>query len=102
MDELKELVENLEKENDEEKQEKILQNIGKVLITEYEIIVDGIKIEPLWVEAYYYSQNKFADCNTHLDDKQKTDLDNYIFIIKVMADLTYAFQIPMNFTYHFC
>ena len=53
MDELKKLVENLEKENDEKKQEKILQDIGKALITEYEIIVDGIKIEPLWVEAYY-------------------------------------------------
>ena len=79
MDELKELVENLEKENDEEKQEKILQNIGKVLITEYEIIVDGIKIEPLWVEAYYYSQNKFADCNTHLDDKQKNRFGQLYF-----------------------
>ena len=79
MDELKKLVENLEKENDEEKQEKILQNIGKVLITEYEIIVDGIKIEPLWVEAYYYSQNKFADCNTHLDDKQKNRFGQLYF-----------------------
>ena len=35
MDELKKLVENLEKENDEKKQEKILQDIGKALITEY-------------------------------------------------------------------
>ena len=79
MDELKKLVENLEKENDEKKQEKILQNIGKVLITEYEIIVDGIKIEPLWVEAYYYNQNKFADCNTHLDDKQKNRFGQLYF-----------------------
>lgn len=79
MDELKELVKNLEKENDEKKQEKILQNIGKVLITEYEIIVDGIKIEPLWVEAYYYNQNKFADCNTHLDDKQKNRFGQLYF-----------------------
>lgn len=79
MDELKKLVENLEKENDEKKQEKILQNIGKVLITEYEIIVDGIKIEPLWVEAYYYDQNKFADCNTHLDDKQKNRFGQLYF-----------------------
>lgn len=79
MDELKKLVENLEKENDEKKQEKILQDIGKVLITEYEIIVDGIKIEPLWVEAYYYSQNKFADCNTHLDDKQKNRFGQLYF-----------------------
>lgn len=79
MDELKELVKNLEKENDEKKQKKILQNIGKVLITEYEIIVDGIKIEPLWVEAYYYNQNKFADCNTHLDDKQKNRFGQLYF-----------------------
>ena len=61
MKELEKLVEKLEdKNNKEEERVKILQDIGKVLITEYEIIVDGIKIEPLWVEAYYYSQNKFA------------------------------------------
>lgn len=79
MEKLKELVEELEKESNEEKQIKTLQDIGKVLITEYEIIVDGIKIEPLWVEAYYYNQNKFADCNTHLDDKQKNRFGQLYF-----------------------
>lgn len=79
MKELEKLVEKLEdKNNKEEERVKILQDIGKVLITEYEIIVDGIKIEPLWVEAYY-SQNKFADCNTHLDDKQKNRFGQLYF-----------------------
>ena len=46
MKELEKLVEKLEdKNNKEEERVKILQDIGKVLITEYEIIVDGIKIE---------------------------------------------------------
>lgn len=80
MKEFEKLVEKLEdKNNKEEERVKILQDIGKVLITEYEIIVDGIKIEPLWVEAYYYSQNKFADCNTHLDDKQKNRFGQLYF-----------------------
>lgn len=79
MEKLEKLVEELVEESNEEKQIKTLQDIGKVLITEYEIIVDGIKIEPLWVEAYYYNQNKFADCNTHLDDKQKNRFGQLYF-----------------------
>ena len=79
MEKLEKLVNELVAESNEEKQIKTLQDIGKVLITEYEIIVDGIKIEPLWVEAYYYNQNKFADCNTHLDDKQKNRFGQLYF-----------------------
>ena len=36
-------------------------------------------IEPLWVEAYYYDQNKFPDCNTHMSDKQKSDSEDSRF-----------------------
>lgn len=64
MDKLRELVENLEKENDEKKQEKILQNIGKLLLTEYIIQIGNLTIKPLLVEAYYYNSN-FEDNSVH-------------------------------------
>lgn len=66
MDELKKLVENLENENDEKKQEKILQNIGKLLLTEYIIQIGNLTIKPLLVEAYYYNCNSnFKDNSVH-------------------------------------
>lgn len=64
MDELRELVKNLEKENDEKKQEKILQNIGKLLLTEYIVQIGSLTIKPLLVEAYYYNSN-FKDNSVH-------------------------------------
>lgn len=64
MDNLIKLVENLEKENDEKKQEKILQNIGKLLLTEYIIQIGNLTIKPLLVEAYYYNSN-FKDNSVH-------------------------------------
>lgn len=64
MDMLRELVENLEKENDEKKQEKILQNISKLLLTEYIIQIGNLTIKPLLVEAYYYNSN-FKDNSVH-------------------------------------
>lgn len=64
MDKLRELVENLEKEHDEKKQEKILQNIGKLLLTEYIIQIGNFTIKPLLVEAYYYNSN-FKDNSVH-------------------------------------
>jgi len=64
LDKLRELVENLEKENDEKKQEKILQNIGKLLLTEYIIQIGNLTIKPLLVEAYYYNSN-FKDNSVH-------------------------------------
>ncbi len=64
MDKLRELVKNLEKENDEKKQEKILQNIGKLLLTEYIIQIGNLTIKPLLVEAYYYNSN-FKDNSVH-------------------------------------
>ncbi len=79
LEDLKLLVNELENSTNKEEQIKILQKIGKTLITEYEIKVDGIKIEPLWVEAYYYNQDNFADCNSHLDDKQKNRFGQLYF-----------------------
>ncbi len=82
MDELRDLrlmVDELENNTDEDERVAILQKLGKALITEYEIKIDGIKIEPLWVEAYYYNQNKFPDCNSHLDDKQKNRFGQLYF-----------------------
>ncbi len=79
LEDLKLLVNELESKTNKEEQIKILQKIGKALITEYEIKVDGIKIEPLWVEAYYYNQENFADCNSHLDDKQKNRFGQLYF-----------------------
>lgn len=71
MEELKSLVAELRNKENKNEIVSILQKIGKKLITEYEISVAGITIVPLWLEAYYFDQNKFADCNMHLDDKQK-------------------------------
>lgn len=43
LEDLKLLVNELENNTNKEEQIKILQTIGKILITEYEIKVDGIK-----------------------------------------------------------
>lgn len=68
---LRDLVCELEKKHDEGEQIKKLQEIGAKLIGEYEIRVKDLTIKPLWVEAYYYSQSHFPDCNTHMSAKQK-------------------------------
>ena len=57
MEKLEKLVEELEKESNEEKQIKTLQEIGKLLLTEYIIQVGDLTIKPLLVEAYYYNNN---------------------------------------------
>lgn len=64
MDKLRELVENLEEEKNDKKQEKILQNISKLLLTEYIIQIGNLTIKPLLVEAYYYNSN-FKDNSVH-------------------------------------
>lgn len=79
LEDLKLLVNELKDKTKKEEQVEILQKIGKMLITEYEIDIDKIKIEPLWVEAYYYNQENFADCNTHLDGKQKNRFGQLYF-----------------------
>ena len=67
MEEMKNLVKELEQEYDDKRQVKILQEIGKKLINEYEIKIGEFTIEPLLVEAYYYAteDKKFADCSVH-------------------------------------
>ena len=65
MEKLKKLVYELVDENNKEKERvKILQDIGKLLLTEYIIQVGDLTIKPLLVEAYYYHQGKFNDSNS--------------------------------------
>lgn len=76
LEDLKLLVNELESKTNKEEQIKILQKIGKTLITEYEIKIGNITIRPLLVEAYYYNEKNFPDCNTHMKPNQKS-LMNY-------------------------
>ena len=64
MDELMALVEELEATKEEKPQIQILKKINKMLLT-YVIQVGTLIIQPLWIEAYYYDQKSFPDCNTH-------------------------------------
>lgn len=87
MDELKELrklVCKLEKERDEEKQIKILQEISTKLLTKYEVrISDNEIVHPLRVEAYYYpcnDQEKFDDSCAHLSPKKMNNFGGLYFI----------------------
>lgn len=77
--ELKEMVCSLKAETNEETIIKQLQKIAEKLIAEYVIEVEGITIEPLWVEAYYFNKNVFSDCNTHLSEKQKNRFGQLYF-----------------------
>lgn len=66
MEELEKLVEKLEdKNNKEEERVKILQDIGKLLLTEYIIQIGNLTIKPLLVEAYYYNNSNFKDNSVH-------------------------------------
>lgn len=83
MKKLEKLVEELKKESIEEKERvKILQDIGKLLLSEYIIQVGDLTIKPLLVEAYYYHQGKFNDSNSHgfgdkkIDKKCREQLSN--------------------------
>ena len=78
MEELKSLVKKLETEYNEEEQIKILQDIGKKLLTEYVIQVGDVTIQPLWVEAYYRDIKKFDDESVHENDRQK-EFDCFYF-----------------------
>ena len=71
MDDLKKLIGELKEKTNKEEIVSVLQGIGKKLVTEYEIIVDGTRIKPIIVEAYYYNAKTFPDCNTHLSPLQK-------------------------------
>ena len=77
--ELKEMVCSLKAETDEKNIIEKLKKIEEKLIGEYVIEVEGITIEPLWVEAYYFHKNVFSDCNTHLSEKQKNRFGQLYF-----------------------
>lgn len=76
MEELKKLVENLiTLDGGDEKKNNIivneLQEIGKKLITEYELKIGDVTVDPLWVEAYYYNADKgFTDPFVHRREMQ--------------------------------
>ena len=55
--ELKEMVCSLKAETNEKTIITKLKEIEAKLIGEYVIEVEGITIEPLWVEAYYFNKN---------------------------------------------
>lgn len=66
------LVRQLENTSEKTAQVKILQEIGKKLLTEYVIKVGDITIKPLWVEAYYSDTNTgFVDEAVHGNECQK-------------------------------
>lgn len=65
MEELKNLVRALEKEWDTERQFKLLQEINRLLLTDFAAEAGDFIIEPLLVEAYYFAEGKFEDTDTH-------------------------------------
>lgn len=71
LEDLKLLVKQLENSSNKGEQVRILQKIGKTLITEYEIKIGNLTIVPLLIEAYYYNCKNFPDCNTHMNPDQK-------------------------------
>lgn len=75
MDELKKEIRNLSEitgmDNAYEKVEEKLQLLGEMLITDYIIKIGDLKIEPLWVEAYYSNVAKgFVDPFIHGEEEQ--------------------------------
>lgn len=80
---LEKLVEQLENESNKETldpkaQIEILREIGAKLINEYEIIVGEFTIQPLLVEAYYYTE-KFQDDNSHNEPEQRNHYGKLYF-----------------------
>lgn len=66
------LINQLTSTHDKGAQVKLLQEIGKKLLTEYVIKIGDITIKPLWVEAYYSDTNTgFVDEAVHGNECQK-------------------------------
>ena len=66
------LINQLTSTHDKDAQVKLLQEIGKKLLTEYVIKIGEITIKPLWVEAYYSDTNTgFVDEAVHGNECQK-------------------------------
>ena len=70
MEKLRKLVGSLEAQTDENEIIASLQEIGAKLISDYEIKIKNLTIEPLLVEAYYCKKNIFCDCNCHQSPMQ--------------------------------
>lgn len=64
-EDLRELAAQLETETGEDRQIEILQQMGRLLLRDYVLCVGDLTIEPLMVEAYYYSREKFPDPAVH-------------------------------------
>lgn len=56
-----------------------LQEINKIILSEYQINIGGKKIIPLEVEAYYYNQKTFPDSYVHKNDLQKNRFGKLYF-----------------------
>ncbi len=79
MHELIQLVENDLQRAQGREQIAVLQSLCRKLITDYSLVVAGATIEPLWVEAYYYDEERFPDRNTHLSGLQKNRFGQLYF-----------------------
>jgi hypothetical protein len=70
------LKEKIEKEllqsTDCDKQIGILQDINELILTKYKIVINGLELYPLEVEAYYYNNPNFKDDTVHRNDLQKS------------------------------
>lgn len=76
---VRQLVHALQTEQNPDAQIAILQKTEKLLLTEYLLCLDGHTIEPLWVEAYYYSEGRFEDENSHKNAMQKNRFGQFYF-----------------------
>ena len=69
---MKDLIIRLTSTSDKAVQVKLLQEIGKKLLTEYVIKIGDVTIKPLWVEAYYSDATTgFVDEAVHGSECQK-------------------------------
>lgn len=65
------LIKQLECTSVKETQVKLLQEIGKELLTDYVIKVGDVMVKPLWVEAYYFNAGTgFTDASVHRNEYQ--------------------------------
>lgn len=65
------LIKQLECTSVKETQVKLLQEIGKELLTDYVIKVGDVMVKPLWVEAYYFNAGTgFTDASVHRNECQ--------------------------------
>lgn len=72
MEVLKSSIESLDKATNKEEQIKALQQVNKLLLTEYCLeIADNFKIYPVEIEAYYYNKGLFEDECVHRNELQK-------------------------------